>query len=304
MAISLTKMDPTSPNYRWVMLGKGESGCGKTTGLASWAVLGPMYILDLDRRVDSLNKTLRHKPEILKNIFYDSFNGYQDSFDKLEKLHDDTKKANYKCIYKSLLYDGLTPLGRDLMNQGISQRIEDNKGDAKKLADMVKRANIYVPQIEDYLGESQGISNILTLLRSVVFEKAGVNIFVTGHVVEVETRNRKNEITSVSRTMLTGGKKIAAEIPAYFNEIWHFANEGSISNPKYVANTVGSGGGEGLELGDDVAAKDFARSALLLPNKIDFTYPKTLYEEVVRYLKGGEELIQKERKEKPGGNVW
>lgn len=298
-----TKLSQHKAHKRIVCLAKGESGTGKTVGITSWALQGPLYVLDLDNRIESCLKVHKKRPDILDNVYFDKFGGYEDSYEKLKSIHDATRDNNYKCPYTSILYDGITPLGRGLMNSAISERVANTPDKEKK--DLLTIANIYVAELQDYKGEAQGISNILTLLRSVVFEKAGVNIFVTGHVTEVESRDMQGKVKSVSRTMLTGGKKIAAEIPAYFNEIWHFEISGIADNPKFHITTIGTGGnmlGE-AEVGDDIATKDFARTALPLPTRLSFTNPKTLYEEVQKYITNPE-LAEEERKKNPGGNAW
>jgi hypothetical protein len=279
MALSIKQYKPED---RIVCLAKGEPGTGKTVGITSWAKQGPMYIFDVDHRLAPIKKMYRGQEDILNNLFFDQFDGYDDSYKKLESIHDETRdnlrrspgSPEKACPYRSLVYDGLTPLGRNLINQAIEMRIE-SIDDPKDLKKQVKRAGIYVAQIEDYMGESQGISNILALLRSTIFEKAKVNIFLTAHVVEVETRNQKNEVTHVSRTLLTGGRKIAAEIPAYFNEIWHFDVRGSAGKPVYEIIT--NHGGD-----------DFAKTAMTLPPKIEWSAPKLLVDEVLMYANNHE----------------
>jgi len=290
MAIRLRDIKPYK---RIVGLAKGEPGSWKTVGIASWAKAGPMYIFDLDHNLNSLVKMYWNHPEVLDNLFSDQFDGYYDSEKKLEEIHDETRD-NLKrgispaCRYKSLLFDGLTILGRSLINKAIEARIET--ADDKELSKAVTSAEVYVAHMEDYRGESQGINNILSLLRSTVFEKADVNIFLTAHVVEVETRNQKNEITHVSRTVLTGGKKIAAEIPAYFTEIWHFDVAGSAGKPRYEIITTHGG-------------DDFAKTAMFLPNKIEWTMNISdpsiplLYDEVMRYAADPSLTVNQERKE-------
>ena len=50
-------------------MAKGEPGCGKTVGIASWAKEGPMYFFDLDHRLAPLKKMYRKNEEILNNCF-------------------------------------------------------------------------------------------------------------------------------------------------------------------------------------------------------------------------------------------
>ena len=65
----------------------------------------------------------------------------------------------------------------------------------------------------------------------------------------------------VSRTLMTGGKRIASEIPSVFDEIYHFSVRPGLTSgmpAQYIVSTVGNG-------------NDFARTALPLDAEIDFT---------------------------------
>ena len=67
---------------------------------------------------------------------------------------------------------------------------------------------------------------------------------------------------------MTGGRKIAAEIPVYFNEAYHFYN-------------TPSGGFEIITKAD---GEDWAKTSLPLPERIDFTH-KNLYDIIDGYRK-------------------
>ena len=59
--------------------------------------------------------------------------------------------------------------------------------------------------------------------------------------------------------MNAGAKKTVAEVPAYFDEAYHFdVNTGADGNPQYRVLTRNIG-------------EDWAKTALPLPNEIDFT---------------------------------
>ena len=127
-------------------------------------------------------------------------------------------------------------------------------------------AGIAVNEIEDYNAESAALQELIALTKDInQFHK--VNIILVAHVVQAEYRNTANNTTHISRTIVTAGKKVAPKIPAYCGEVYHFnIDKGFVE-----------GQGGAYTLLTEHTGDDFARSALGLPNKIEFG-DKPLYD--------------------------
>ena len=49
-----------------------------------------------------------------------------------------------------------------------------------------------------------------------------VNVILIAHVVKAEYRDTTKKTTHISRQIVTAGKNVAAKIPAYCGEVYHF----------------------------------------------------------------------------------
>lgn len=118
-------------------------------------------------------------------------------------------------------------------------------------------AGIAVNEIEDYNAESSALNELIALSKDIcVYHK--VNIILIAHVMEAQYRNTTNNETHISRTIVTAGKRVAAKIPAYCTEVYHF-------NIKKGFDA--SQGGQ-YALMTEHTGDDFARTALGLPKEI------------------------------------
>jgi hypothetical protein len=162
--------------------------------------------------------------------------------------------------YGNILFDSLTPTARMILTEMIEIRVTEAESDKKKKVNMA--GNIPVNQVEDFNGETSGLSFIMACMRSKKFEHC--NMFLNAHVVEISQYNIRENTTRTTRRLLTGGKGIAAEIPTYFNEIWHFRCDPDITGrPTYVAMIRPSNMDE---------FNDFAGTSIQeLPDSIDWT---------------------------------
>jgi hypothetical protein len=228
---------------------KGEPGTGKTIGAASFPA---PYIFDLDSRLAPVR--LRF-PE--KDIVFDSyFNNFIGMMKKFEEL------LNYNP-YETIIVDSLTSFARTVLSHMVKYRVGEDR--TKKL----QRGGLDVAQIEDYGGETAAIVQLIDALK-VLGGKC--NIILIAHVVVSDAYNIKTQQVTTSRQLLTGGKKIAAEIPTAFNEAWHFSCRSDFnSRPQFMINTQQTG-------------VDWAKTALPIPYEIDWT-DKNLYELIQSYLK-------------------
>ena len=250
-------LDNYEVGKRLVGLLKGPPKSGKSIAACSFASKdNPMYVFDIDQRMESVVSFFRrYDPDKLKYIFYDTYFTYQQIVDKLDAM-----LQMQRVPYGNILIDSLTPLARMILTEMIEVRVSEAKADRNKKVN--KSGNIAVNQVEDFNGETAGLSFVLATLRSRKFEH--MNIFLNAHVVEISQYNIRENTTRTSRRLLTGGKGIAAEIPSYFNEIWHFRCEPDITGrPTYVCMIRPSNMDE---------FNDFAGTSIQeLPDSVDFT---------------------------------
>ena len=138
---------------------------------------------------------------------------------------------------------------------------------------------IPVLEIDDYKTESTGIIQILDAGRVLWNDGKGCNVIFIAHVIEVENKDLKGKITR-TRSIMTGGRKIAAEIPVYFNEAYHFF--------------TGLSGGYTIITKND--GEDWAKTSLPLPKEIDFTN-QDFYSLINSYRNGGQNDQQEKSSE-------
>jgi hypothetical protein len=234
---------------------KGDPGTGKTIAAASFSEgTEDIYFFDLDQRIRPLVLHFNH-PELRKyrdHIKFDTYTGetcWGELCNKLDGL------ISYNP-YAGLCMDSLTALSRMLISLMLIARGEAGK---QKL----KRGGVALTQIEDYSGEANGINQVVDALRVISGNGTKCHVIMTAHVLEVTNKSREGNI-SYSRTLVnSGAKKTVAEIPAYFDEAYHFDTAvGPTGRPQYriITRNVGT---------------DWAKTALPIADEIDFTaYPK------------------------------
>ena len=245
------KLNDYKPLDALMYLFKGESGTGKSIALGSFP--GPLYIASCDGRVAPLT----HFPGIKDrtDLEFDIFTDYNKLAYKIESLSKDSEG------FKTIAVDPLTGvarlgIGHLLKNRGSSQ---DNV-----------IGGIPVMGISEYNGESSIIAALLLNLR--IIRNQGVNTILTSHIVTSEQKTLDGRYIT-TRRLLTGGNKIAAEIPSYFDEVYHFFNTSGGLDTKKTFRAITSNAGE-----------DFARTSFYsLKEEIDFT-DKLFYPELVKAI--------------------
>lgn len=234
-----------------VALFKGDPGTGKTIAAASYSEgKDDIYFFDLDQRIRPLVLHFAHEDlrAYKKCIKFDTYSGeraWNDLCNKLDSL------ISYNP-YAMLCMDSLTALSRMLISLMLIARGEAGK---QKL----KAGGVALTQIEDYSGEANGINQVLDALRVISGNGQKCHIILTAHVIQISEKSRAGTV-SVSRFLVNAGaKKTVAEVPAYFDEAYHFdVQTGPDGNPQYRIITRNVG-------------EDWAKTALPLPNEIDFT---------------------------------
>jgi hypothetical protein len=250
----MANMDSVKVGGPTLILMKGEPGLGKSIAAASYPK--PMYIFDFEDKMDAVKNyytNIVKKPEVLKDIEFDTYRNWDTAWLKLTQF-------GISCKYKTIVFDSLTASAWLAIMSLV--RLKGESG-GKKVG------NIKVAGIEDYGGEAAALNNMLDQFISL--RQMGVTVILTAHVLRVTDKVLGGPSVE-SRTLLTGGKKVAAGIPGVFHETYHFEVDAlDPATPKYIVRTSHSG-------------DDFARTSLPLPGKIDWT-KKVFYDEIQRILR-------------------
>jgi hypothetical protein len=241
------------------VLMKGEPGLRKSTQALSFPT--PQYWFSWDRKMSSLILPMKKWGIDPAQISYDDYDDWNKPKKKLEQLQTD-------CPYKTIVCDSITSMADMTLRQTTKMKYgmtRKSGADAGKLI-----AGIAVNEIEDYNAESAAINELIALTKDIhSFHK--VNVILIAHVVQAEYRSTTNNTTHISRQLVTAGKKVAAKIPAYCGEVYHFN----------IKKGFVEGAGGDYSLLTEHTGDDFARTALGLDREIVFG-DKPFYETWVK----------------------
>lgn len=258
---------------------KGKWGSGKSIASCSKA-LRPTYVMDCEDRMNSVINYYRNLDGHVKGLSFDTF-AMGDGFYAVKKRLDELEES---CPYKTVVCATLTSYV-DIVLEGLA-----NKGGSRASgAEAGKKiGGIKVNELEDFNGETAAIAfNLIKTLKRL--QKKGINIILEAHVMHYEFKDKVGTVHH-ERTLLTGGKKAAAKIPGYFNEIFQFEVDTEFNgDTKYIAHTVAT-------------MDDFAKTSFpSLPKKIDWT-GKDFYEEVFKYIP--KEILDAPRVDPNAPKTW
>jgi len=226
---------------------KGEPGTRKSTQALSFPT--PQYWFSWDRKMKALTIPRKLWGIDPKQITYDDYTDWNGAKLKLEQL-----QAN--CPYKTVIADSITACADQTLRQTLRLKHGKKRQSGQDAGKEI--AGIPVNEIEDYNAEAFALSELIALLKDIhTFHK--VNVILIAHIIQVEYKSVTGS-THMSRTIVTAGKRIAAKIPAYCDEVYHFNIESSM--------VVGEGGSYGLLT--EHTGDDFARTTLPLEHKISF----------------------------------
>lgn len=247
---------------RMFILAKGRPKSGKTTFAGSFP---GAYFLDSDGRMAPLKKMFADK-----DIPYDTYFRFDKLYARIEEL------AKY-CPYDTVVLDGLTMTVKSMLTYLIDLRGQSGASSTDKV--QAKRFGVIkLPDIEDWNGEAQGISQLMDILRVLP-----CHVIVTAHLQYHTTTDIKTNTTKTTTHVVTGAKKTASIFTGYFDEVYHFETEGGFGEIKYVFHTVGGG-------------DSFAGTALPLDRSIDFTN-KPAFDIIQEQLKNNAIQLDKARHE-------
>jgi hypothetical protein len=227
---------------------KGEPGTRKSTHALSFP--GPQYWFSWDRKMNGIFIPMRKWGIDPKTITYDDYDDWNSAKKKMEQFQ-------VNCPYKTIVLDSITSMADVTLRQTLKLKYGVNRASGAQAGKLI--AGIAVNEIEDYNAETGALNELIAITKDInAFHK--VNVILIAHVVKAEYRDTTKKTTHISRQIVTAGKNVAAKIPAYCGEVYHFNIEQGF--------VEGQGGDYSLLT--EHTGDDFARTALDLPSKIVF----------------------------------
>jgi hypothetical protein len=241
---------------------KGDSGAGKSVGALSFP---DPIVLDHDRKMPAIKD--KHFPG--KSVPYKQFTDCL----QVGQLLEDWKSAG--CPFETIIADSLTTLSYNVL-----KTVDDLKGSTimdklkefQKMGTKAHGKSLEVRGFDYYNVEDNFLKFYIDSLKELWMRPGKpYHVILIAHVMSSETTDiRTKEITRMRR-IVTAGSKIAAYIPAQFDETWHFYT----SHGDLLADT----GAVKHLVTTEAIGEDYAKTAYRLPNKIDFT-DASLYEKI------------------------
>jgi len=240
-------LESVDPAILYVMM-KGEPGTRKSTQALSFP--RPQYWFSWDRKMSGILIPARKWGINLNEIQYDDYDDWNKARAKLEQFQTN-------CPFKTLVFDSLTSCADMTLRQTMKLKAGTTRKSGAAAGKLV--AGIPVNEIDDYNAESSALQELISLSKDIQ-QYTKCNIVVVAHVMEATYKNTVTQETHVSRTIVTAGKRVAAKIPGYCTEVYHFNIEKSIIE----------GQGGDYTLLTEHTGDDFARTSLGLPKVIKF----------------------------------
>ena len=238
-------MSAVSNDYLYCLF-TGEPGTRKSTAALSFP--RPQYWFSFDKKMGSLRIPMNRWKIPNSDIHFDDYTDWNKAESKLKQLQ-------LNCPYKTIVIDSITSMG-DAVNDQTRRLKSGTK--TQSGADAGKKiAGITVNTQEDFNAETSVFQDLMKMTKDIrMFHK--VNVILIAHVIQTEYKSG-TAAPVMSRTIVTGVKKIAKKIPSICEEIYYFWIDGGFevgADGKYCLYTQHSG-------------DDFARTSLPLPNKIE-----------------------------------
>jgi len=238
---------------------KGEPGTRKSTQALSFP--GPQYWFSWDRKMNGIALPMRKWGIDPKTVKYDDYDDWTKAKKKLEELQ-------VTCPYKTLVFDSITSCADMTLRQTTRLKYGITRQSGAPAGKLI--AGIAVNEIEDYNAESAALQELIALTKDIQsYHK--INIILIAHVIRAEYRDSTKKTTHISRQIVTAGKNVAAKIPAYCGEVYHFN----------IKSGMIEGAGGDYSLLTEHTGDDFARTALGLDREVVFK-DKPLYETYIK----------------------
>lgn len=257
---------------------KGKPFTGKTRAVGSFP--GPILICDFDGKAKVIRKDYPERTDITVEKYS------AENYPSFERRWEGLQEG---CRYETVVIDSLTNLSNTLIRYSMNVRGVDRNKDARTgEAKERKRGVIDLPEIEEYGVETSALQNIIDIGMVI-----NANFILIAHILEIDLgKNIQGKSLGTTRNLLTAGKKIAAQIPSRFEEMYMFESDTGFDDMDQITYIVRTKG----------TALDPAGTLLPLPDKINVS-DKGLYNEIVSLLKekGIEPKVKEEVKEESSG---
>jgi len=227
---------------------KGEPGTRKSTQALSFP--GPQFWFSWDRKMNGIFLPMKKWNIDPSTISYEDYDDWTKPKQKLEQLQTN-------CPYKTIVLDSITSCADMTLRQTTKLKYGQKRASGAQAGKLV--AGIAVNEIEDYNAESAALQELIALTKD-IHSYHRVNIILIAHVVKAEYRDTTKNVTHISRQIVTAGKNVAAKLPAYCGEVYHF-------NIKRGFDATQGGD---YSLLTEHTGDDFARTALGLDKEIVF----------------------------------
>lgn len=234
------------------MLFKGDPGTRKSTAALSFP--GKQYWFSWDRKMNGIFLPFKKWGLPTDHLEYDDYDDWTKARKKLELFQA-------QCPYDTLVFDSVTSMA------DMSLREVTKTKDGGKMIGGIK-----VSSVEDLNAESTAVAEMVALtkdIQSYHYSKGRkITIILIAHIVVAEYKSLTGA-SHISKTIMTAGKKVAAKLPAYCGEVYHFREVAY--NPGQIKYTIQT----------EPMKDDFARTSLGLPAVIQFD-DKPLYKEFIK----------------------
>jgi hypothetical protein len=222
----------------------GESGSGKSAAIASYAKLGPLLLLDFDKRARGiLGMRSILGEETLKNIEvkqYDILNSFQAVDKELSSLVDLSKMD--KCPYKTIVLESVNTLETCFMNM-VDSIAQTSKGTgiATKTVGGIrvygpahyKFASTAFRQLRDF--RLMQLKNVNVILSCWTVNKWDKPTVINDQGNEVKQQYADNIVVG-KKLHLTD--KMSEEVPGCFDDIFEFYKQEDSRKPSNVKHGV------------------------------------------------------------------
>lgn len=233
---------------------KGDPGTRKSTAALSFPK--PQYWFSWDRKMQGILIPARNWKIDTSQISYDDYDDWNGPLKKLEQFQSN-------CPFSTLVFDSVTSCADMMLRQVMRIKKAGAPTDKGKVI-----GGIPVSGFEEFNAEASGLNELIALTKDIqaYHYRQGkiINIILIAHVMEVTKVEGTTQ--TVTRTIVTAGKRVSAKIPAYCSEVYHFHKEAEFDAEKEGKYSI-------LTRGDNL---DFARTALPLSTKIEMQ-DKPLY---------------------------
>lgn len=190
----------------------GDPGVGKSVLAASAAKWGPIYIFDLDGRIDSIHEYYRDRPEA-KNIDFDTYSieegkeskTAKEVADKLLGFREYTKK-NGKPPYATIIFDSWTNWESIMLTRIMA----DSPNIARKKVDIGGLIFAAPDGKNDHLLHAQGQKVFVKQLMGIT---SPMNVICVTH-----TKDHEDKFGRKTKRIAAAGK-LDTQIAVDFNEV-------------------------------------------------------------------------------------